>query len=218
MTTTFAIISTNDITSLATDKASGCVWAVYSTLLQFSRNKASCFPSVPTINKVLGESYTIRAIQKSLLWLEKRKYIKRNDHKSKERFVMLKKVVSATIKTLTNKSSHKQRTKVPYKKKKENYSFFKRKKQNTSSYSPQKTKITTIGQQDQNYADSPKRNCVEQAFSRFLIAGNGKSLSVLSDSERSALSRGLKTNEEAEWKMWVWEYHPNIARHLLSVL
>jgi hypothetical protein len=215
MTTTFAIISTNDITSLATDKASGCVWAVYSTLLQFSRNKASCFPSVPTINKVLGESYTIRAIQKSLLWLEERKYIKRNDHKSKERFVMLKKVVSATIKTLTNKSSHKQGTKVPYKKRKENYSFFKRKKQNTSSYSPQKTKSTTISQQDQNYADS---STVERAFMRFLIAGNGESLSVLSDSERSALSRGLKTNEEAEWKMWVWEYHPKLARHLLSVL
>ena len=135
---TYAVINTKEITDLAKLKPSGCVVLVYTALLSYCHGlKTHCFPSIKTISAKLGNSYTERAIQKSLKFLEDNGMIKRNHRRSKQRFHMVKRAVVQTAKKVfealkgneNNRSSGK-RTDGPYKKPREKSSFLRRKKKN----------------------------------------------------------------------------------------
>ena len=137
-TATYAVINTKEITDLAKLKPSGCVVLVYTALLSYCHGlKTHCFPSIKTISAKLGNSYTERAIQKSLKFLEDNGMIKRNHRRSKQRFHMVKRAVVQTAKKVfealkgnENNCSSGKRTDGPYKKPREKSSFLRRKKKN----------------------------------------------------------------------------------------
>ena len=92
----YATISTHEIQRLAQAKASGCAVLVYQVLCSFARvNRPFAFPSQSTISEMLGEAYTLRAIQKAIKFLEDQGIIKRKASKERR---------SKTIHLITRKA------------------------------------------------------------------------------------------------------------------
>ena len=178
--TTFSIIKTKELSELGSHKPSGCAVLIYTALCSFSRNKATCFPSVGTLAKAIGGAFSTRSIQRALLFLETIKFIKRNEKKSKERFVMLKRIGRICRDTLTGQKRRNNR-------KKEKYSFYKR-RDTKNNYSSKQTK--SLWEED-------KPSKVSQAEA---IYGDSKeNLSIIGDCLRS------HREEDIEWREVMWE-------------
>tara|TARA_R100000805_G_C3577413_1_gene81990 strand:+ start:233 stop:844 length:612 start_codon:yes stop_codon:yes gene_type:complete len=202
--TTFAIIDARDITELGKHKASGCAWALYTALMTFARGtKASCFPSIKTLSELIGGNYSEAGIFKALKWLEDKKFIKRNEKRSKQRFVMLRKFVNA-ISTKVEKALH--TTKVENKNKLKNTSFLRRERQKKSRFrSFQKPK------QKRSYGDfffgskqaEDERKCeAETIFEMFVINNPTRDVSKLSKADLSVIIRCLNSQapHDVEWR------------------
>lgn len=98
-----AIVSIEEITKLSTLKASGLATQIYLILCAHDWHSGSCFPSIATISKRLGNKYAENSIHRCLKWLEDAKLIVRNEARSKNRFVMVLRKIKAAVKdTLTN--------------------------------------------------------------------------------------------------------------------
>ena len=201
-TQTFAIVKTNHLAELGSHRPSGCAVLIYTALLSFSRNKTFCFPSIATLSKQIGGKFSIRSIQRGLKFLEQIGFIKRNDKRSKQRFVMLKQVAeSVGRKCLTAL----QRQKRLHNRKKEKYSFYKRrntKSKNSSSHVQTNKKEHIKG----------KFHNEEQIFSDFVYDCGGKDLSKLSTEKIAIMGRFLRcpTQEAVEWREIMWEVHQDV--------
>ena len=198
MPSTFAIVKTNHLAELGSHRPSGCAVLIYTALLSFSRNKTFCFPSIATLSKQIGGKFSTRSIQRGLLFLEQIGFIKRNDKRSKQRFVMLKQVAeSVGRKCLTTL----QRQKRPHNRKKENYSFYKSRK-TKSQFSSQQLR----NQMAENHSNNSKFHTEEQIWSNFVYHHGGKDLSKLSQSDICTMGAFLRNpHEEAvEWREIMW--------------
>lgn len=102
-----AIVTIEEITALSQAKASGLAMSIYMILAAHDWQKGVCFPSIGTISKRLGGAYAENSIHRCLKWLEDRGFIKRNEAKSKSRFVMLLRKVKAAAKAVLKGSSNK---------------------------------------------------------------------------------------------------------------
>ena len=198
-TQTFAILLTSDISALGKRKASGCAVLLYSALLSYSRNKVSAFPSIATLSKVIGGVYSDAGIYKALKWLEQHKFIKRNDKRSKQRFVMLRKMLkTASTKVETVLSS----TKVEQNRKKEKYSFFKKQyKQKRKSFT-KKNQAAVV----QNPVKAAKFKSEEDVWSDFVYHTNGKDLTKLSSDKLAIMGAFLRNPhpEAVSWREIMW--------------
>ena len=213
---TFAIIDSRDISELGKLKASGCVWAIYTALQTFARGtKASCFPSIKTISDTIGGAYSEAGIFKALKWLEDKKFIKRNERKSKQRFVMLRKLARATS---TKVEKALCSTKVENKNKKKNTSFFKRGNNKKRFFGFSKKKQELGYGRFQSSQDTSQVMTAEKAFSALIARSEGKDLSVLSKEEYNAIVRGLEPSyqQEADWRLWAYQQWPKIIQNILK--
>lgn len=196
-TQTYAILYTKDISALGKVKASGCAVLLYSALLSYARDKVSAFPSISTLSKAIGGAYTDAGIYKALKFLEDHKFIKRNDKRSKQRFVMLRKVLKSAS-TKVDKAL--RSTKVGWNRKKENYSFYKRrhKKNVSSGLSANKSK----------QADKPKENDAEHIFAMWVINNPSKDVKAFTAEEIRIIGAYLRSHESAaiEWRQIMGEF------------
>lgn len=196
-TQTFAIVTTSDISALGKVKASGCAVLLYSALLSYSRNKTSAFPSIATLSKAIGGAYTDTGIYKALRFLEKHGFIKRNNKRSKERFVMLRKVAKAT---LTKVTSALPVTKVTKNRNQKNTSFFKKRRKMKSSPGAYDRSTT-------KYTQEPKMNEAEHIFSKWAIQTQDRSIKTFSEAEIRTIGAYLRSHrpEAIEWREVMWD-------------
>ena len=196
-TQTYAILYTKDISALGKVKASGCAVLLYSALLSYARDKVSAFPSIATLSKAIGGAYSETGIYKALKFLEDHKFIKRNDKRSKQRFVMLRKMAKAT---LTKVNATLCTPKVKRNKRKENYSFFKRgyKKNVSPGLSANKSK----------QADKPKVPDAERIFESWAIKNPSKDVKAFTDDEIRVIGAYLRshTTQAIEFRELMWEH------------
>lgn len=123
-----AIVTIEEITALSKVKASGLAMSIYMILAAHDWGKGSSFPSIATISKRLANQYSKSSIHRCLKWLEDQGFIKRNEAKSKNRFVLLMRKVKAALKAEVSKirqPSPKNRTIREKKKKRNNYRYSK---------------------------------------------------------------------------------------------
>ena len=123
-----AIVTIEEITALSKVKASGLAMSIYMILAAHDWGKGSSFPSIATISKRLANQYSKSSIHRCLKWLEDQGFIKRNEAKSKNRFVLLMRKVKAALKAEVSKirqPSTKNRTIREKKKKRNNYCYSK---------------------------------------------------------------------------------------------
>ena len=198
-TKTFAILTYADISGLGKLKASGCAVLLYSALLTFSRNKTFAFPSISKLSQTIGGAYSEAGIYKALRWLEKNKFIKRNDKRSKQRFIMLKKLIQATS---TKVKSALCATNEQWNRKKEKYSFYKRKKRKSFSSSEQPT-INS-----QNIIKESVFSKEEAIWSEFVYRTGGKDVSELTDDNLACMGAFLRSphQDAVEWREVMWEH------------
>lgn len=131
-----AVVSIEEITALSKAKASGLAMSIYMILAAHDWGKGSSFPSIATISKRLANQYSKSSIHRCLKWLEDQGFIKRNEAKSKNRFVLLMRKVKAALKAEVSKIRHRGT---------ENRTIRKKKKKLNTSYSKQKNnKIKNI--------------------------------------------------------------------------
>ena len=196
-TQTYAILYTKDISALGKVKASGCAVLLYSALLSYARDKVSAFPSIATLSKAIGGAYSETGIYKALKFLEDHKFIKRNDRRSKQRFVMLRKMAKAT---LTKVNATLCTSKVKRNRKKENYSFYKRRhKKNVSpGLSANKSK----------QADKPKVPDAERIFETWAIQNPSRDVKAFTNDEIRTIGAYLRshTNQAIEFRELMWEH------------
>jgi len=188
---TFAILPTKDIKELGRLKASGCAVLLYSALLSYARDKVSCFPSIKTLSDQLGGAYADSGIYKALRWLEQNKFIKRNEKRSKQRFVMVRRLIKATS---TKVESALSSTKVDKKMSRKRTSFFKRWKQKSSS-----------ALNSQKHSDNPKIPDAENIFSRWVAQTGGKDITTLSSEDLRTIGAYLneRSPQAYEWREWL---------------
>ena len=195
----FAIINPVELSELAKLHASGCAVLTYTTLAGFSRNKASCFPSIRTISEALGNAYTTRAIQKALKWLEDHQLIKRNEKRSKQRFILLKRL--KMIGTNVRKSL--QRTDVPHKRSSKKNSFFKSGKQRFKRFSKRKQELGygRFGSSENEANNGPKCRA-ERIFSAWMINNPSLDVKTINKADLSVIVGCLNSPapEDVEWK------------------
>lgn len=201
-TQTFAILPTKDIKELGRLKASGCAVLLYTALLSYARDKVSCFPSIKTLSQQLGGAYADSGIYKALKWLEDNKFIKRNEKRSKQRFVMVRRLLKATS---TKVEEALCSTKVDRKKKKKKTSFFKKWKQKSSS---------TLN--SKKLRDNPKIPDAESIFSKWIAQTGGKDITTLSSDDLRTI--GAYLNERSpgayEWREWLNDCWPNVFQQI----
>ena len=198
--TTFAIIDSRDITELGRHKASGCAWALYTALMTFARGtKANCFPSINTLSELIGGAYSEAGIFKALKWLESKKFIKRNDKRSKQRFIMLRKFVNAVS---TKVESDLHSTKVECKNKIKNKLLFKKGKNKIKSRFKRKKQRQAPIQSTQNEADKEIVSKADVAWSSWSYRGGNGDVSKLSEAERFTIVESLNSQapEDVEWR------------------
>lgn len=197
-TQTFAIMTTKDISALGKAKASGCAVLLYSALLSYSRNKTFCFPSITTLSERIGGAYSLAGIHKALRWLEDQKFIRRNHKTSKQRFVMLRKIVK-TISTKVERDL--SSTKVDKNRRKKNTSFFKKVWRNKKSLSSSAFNSSKLAEND----TIPE---AESIFSKWAIQSHDKDTTTLSEDEITTIGKYLRSSapEAIEWREIMWDY------------
>lgn len=195
----FAIINPVELSELAKLHASGCAVLTYTTLAGFSRNKASCFPSIRTISEALGNAYTTRAIQKALKWLEDNQLIKRNEKRSKQRFILLKRLKMIG----TNVRKALQRTDVPHKRSSEKNSLLKRGKQRFKRFSRKKNEMGygRFGSAE-NEADNKPKCRAERIFEAWMIKNPSLDVKTINKTDLSVIVECLNSPapEDVEWR------------------
>ena len=131
------MVQDTELKQLAEKKASGLATQVYLVLAAHSRKKESCFPSIPSISKMLGNFYHVNSIHKALRWLASTGFIDRKEATSKTRFIM--KIREGLSKRFTNNPNGESKRK---QKRKDNHRLSNsyRKKRNSNQY--QSPKIT----------------------------------------------------------------------------
>lgn len=198
-TQTFAILPTKDIKELGRLKASGCAVLLYTALLSYARDKVSCFPSIKTLSQQLGGAYADSGIYKALKWLEDNKFIKRNEKRSKQRFVMVRRLLKATS---TKVEEALCSTKVDKKKKKKKTSFFKKMWKQKSSSALNKPK----------YNDNPKIPDAESIFSKWIAQTGGKDITTLSSDDLQTIGAYLNERSPSayEWREWLDDCWPDV--------
>lgn len=83
------LITRIEVQSLGELKAPASVYQVVLALNSFAMNlKESCFPALTTIRSWLGESLSLRSIERAIKWLVDNDIIVRNHKRSKNRFVL----------------------------------------------------------------------------------------------------------------------------------
>lgn len=197
MSQTFAIIKTNHLTELGSHKPSGCAVLIYTALLSFSRNKTSCFPSIATISKTIGGAFSVRSIQRGLLFLESIGFIKRNEKRSKQRFVMLKQIGQMCRKALSGQKWRKNKTN-------EKYSFYKKHKNKKSSSS-------AVNGDGSNLCETYTPCDAERIFGDWVVRdstlGDKKDLSLFSAEDLKTIGAALRSfsPDEVEWRELMWD-------------
>lgn len=197
----FAIINPVELSELAKLHASGCAVLTYTTLAGFARNKGSCFPSIRTISEALGNAYTTRAIQKALKWLCDSKLIKRNDKRSKQRFILLKRL--KTIGTNVRKSYRERSFAV--KEPIEKNSFLKRGKTKIDRFSKFKKKKKKQRQapiqSTQKEANNQQRCEAERIFSAWMINNPSLDVKMINKADLSVIVGCLNSTApvDIEW-------------------
>jgi hypothetical protein len=96
----YAQINQQEITELATKKASGLATQIYLVLSSHCWKNNECFPSLSRIGEMLGNVYHTNSIHRALKWLEDNGFIIRKAAKATNRFVM--KVRALTKKLVSN--------------------------------------------------------------------------------------------------------------------
>ena len=84
----FAQINQQEITQLATKKASGLATQIYLVLASHCWKKDECFPSLKRISGLLGGVYHTNSIHRALKWLESNGFIIRKAATATNRFIM----------------------------------------------------------------------------------------------------------------------------------
>ena len=110
----FVMVSIEDLQRLQAVNASGLVMRTWMALRSYCWNgKRTCFPSIASIAERMG--YTGRSAQqsigKALKFLEDNGFIRRNDKRSTDRFVMLDGIANQRVDTSPN-SERKKTTEV----------------------------------------------------------------------------------------------------------
>jgi Fe2+ or Zn2+ uptake regulation protein len=98
----YAQITSAELNKLATLKASGLQTQVYLALASHAWGKDSCFPSLSTIRKALGNVPHINSIHRALKWLEDVGLIRRHNPTSKSRFQLILRKVKEAVKRCSN--------------------------------------------------------------------------------------------------------------------
>jgi len=203
-TKTFAIINSSDISDLGKHKASGCTVLTYSALLTYCRNKTSCFPSIKTISEAIGGVYSVRQIQRALKFLEDNHFIKRNGKRSKERFVLLKRlVISMRRKSPTHLQGHKRRWNNKVKK----TSFFKKGNNKENELYVNKSDTSKNTQKESEYRGAFQ---AEKIFSLWVIENPDKDITKLSTNDLAIIRAYLKQKDKRaldfrEWMVDSWK-------------
>lgn len=98
----YAQITSVELNKLATLKASGLQTQVYLALASHAWGKETCFPSLNTIRKALGNVPHINSISRALKWLEDVGLIARQNPTSKSRFRLILRKVKEAVKKCSN--------------------------------------------------------------------------------------------------------------------
>lgn len=147
--TSYALITEEELKSLADAKISGLAFMVYTALRTHSRNSNnSVFPSIGRIESLLGMNYSKRSIHRALKSLENSGLIQINQKESKSRFVLLAMKVKAAVEAAANEvkscmrpNRPTMRPNRPYKKRKKNRSnFYINKIRRSTDYIPETPK------------------------------------------------------------------------------
>lgn len=203
-TNTFAIINSSDISDLGKHKASGCTVLTYSALLTYCRNKTSCFPSIKTISEAIGGVYSVRQIQRALKFLEDNHFIKRNGKRSKERFVLLKRLVkSIRRKSPTHLQGHKSRWNNKVKK----TSFFKKGNHKENELCVNKQVLQENRKKEGEYHDAFQ---AEKIFSLWVMDNPDKDITKLSTNDVAIIRAYLQQKDKRaldfrEWMVDCWK-------------
>ena len=202
---TFAILPTKDIRELGRLKASGCAVLLYTALLSYARDKVSCFPSIKTLSDQLGGAYAESGIYKALKWLEDNKFIKRNEKRSKQRFVMVRRLLKATS---TKVEEVLCSTKVEQKKINKKTSFFKKWKQKSSS-----------ALNGKKLRENPKISDAESIFSKWVVQTGGKDITTLSSDDLRTIGDYLNERSPGayEWREWLNDCWPDVITSLKAI-
>ena len=134
----YSLVNTEELAKLASLNASGSVFAVYSVLCAYARRAKSCFPSIKTISRLLGDAYHRTTIQKALRFLEDNGIIKRGSRRSQNRFQMTFRVAVQKIKQLItsnnecSQSSSKECSQSSSRRKQEGRNSYKQNRRRTS--------------------------------------------------------------------------------------
>ena len=205
-TATFAILPTKDIKELGRLKASGCAVLLYTALLSYARDKVSCFPSIKTLSDQLGGAYAESGIYKALKWLEDNKFIKRNEKRSKQRFVMVRRLLKATS---TKVEEALCSTKVDRKTRKKKTSFFKKMWKQKSSSALNGKKLR----------DNPKIPDAESIFSQWIVQTGGKDITTLSSDDLQTIGDYLneRTPGAYEWREWLNDCWPDVMQEIKAI-
>jgi hypothetical protein len=203
---TFAILPTKDIRELGRLKASGCAVLLYTALLSYARDKVSCFPSIKTLSEQLGGAYAESGIYKALKWLEDNKFIKRNERRSKQRFVMLRRLLKATS---TKVESALCSTKVLGKKSKKNNFFFKKRQKQKSTSALNRAK----------HNDTPEVSDAESIFSSWVVRTEGKDITMLSSDDLRTIGDYLneRSSKAYEWREWMSEHWGDVFQKIKDI-
>ena len=132
----YAQINHQEITELATKKASGLATQIYLVLSSHCWKKNECFPSLSRIGEMLGNVYHTNSIHRALKWLEDNGFIIRKAAKATNRFVM--KVRALTKKLVSKPNGEHKRER----KRKNNYRYSNSYKNNKSKLSPEQRQRT----------------------------------------------------------------------------
>ena len=124
----YAQINQQEITELATKKASGLATQIYLVLTAHCWKKNECFPSLARIGEMLGNVYHTNSIHRALKWLEDNGFIVRKAAKATNRFIM--KVRSLTKRLVAKPNGEHKRER----KRKNNYRYSNSYKKNKRSY------------------------------------------------------------------------------------
>ena len=197
MTDTFAVITRKEIGDLATLRASACCWATYTSLLHYARAKVSCFPSLETIRKMLGNAYDIRSIQRAIKFLIDNGFVKRNERTSKQRFALLKRIISRR-KEETTKMSQDHDKDVPIKKNKKNTSYLRGAKHKMKRFFDKRNALKEYVPDYQKEFDSMKVSDAEKPFESWLARNQDGDIKTIPTADFNTIRRCLFSDREED--------------------
>jgi hypothetical protein len=220
------IINHEELKRLNEEKASASVMSIYMCLCAYAQGDNHSFPSLKTIQEYIGGSITLSTISKGLRWLRERAFIKQNHRTSKERFQLIYrkwvKSVSGIVKRALKRKEGSKDSEITSKRTKSFVHSGNRPKNQDKNHSLRERfrSKQNKSKRQRNYTiffGSKPLPEAESAFGKLIAMNGGDDFSVLSESEREAIVKALKshTDEHREFREWAWKQHFGIAERLV---